>query len=530
MPELRQVRTLRLRAARREQVARTAITLEDALRTASLPQLPRGAILLVRRLDLGRLPADASPQWLSRHIATRLQALRLTPVRPDDDAPAAAPAVWFADRSEALAALLSASLQDAPRAWYWAGVLPGWRPGIDMRELLARVLRQAAAESQAAAGVTGLLDRLLHQGTLDAVLAHLDPEHVGCAAGSLAATTPMASPHRSAPEVRQATEPRETPEVPGESPPSRTADLPVPSIARDAWRALLTRWVRRWGAADRRSHWLAAHALAAVHGPAAMAHAERLIARLTVPVGGVRADPIEAPTDRLAWRSRERQSSTPEREPPPAARHPDEEQAAAPPPEPAHSLVRPRSRETFGDRLLELSPRAEPDWQPSRHGGLLLVLPALARLGIAEADRDGDLCLRLLHRIGDRLKIRKDDAIRRALPKPLPRTAPPDFLLPTAWQGLMRLPRGVDLGRADCLLAVCQLALARFLRRYAKISPRRLIGRPALVHATPTHIDLRFDARWVEMEVRLAGLDLNPGWVPWLGRVVTFHYDYEGGP
>src|SRR3546814_2319166 len=40
--------------------------------------------------------------------------------------------------------------------------------------------------------------------------------------------------------------------------------------------------------------------------------------------------------------------------------------------------------------------------------------------------------------------------------------------------------------------------LARFLRRYAKISPRRLVRRPALVHATPTHIDLCFDARWVE--------------------------------
>jgi hypothetical protein len=174
---------------------------------------------------------------------------------------------------------------------------------------------------------------------------------------------------------------------------------------------------------------------------------------------------------------------------------------------------------------MEASPAAEPDWQPSRHGGLLLLLPALARLEIADADPDGDLCLCLLHRIADRLKIRKDDAIRRGLPKPLPRTAPRSFVPPEAWRGLMRLPRGADLGREDCLLAVCQLMLARYLRRYAKISPRRLVRRPALVHATRTHIDLCFDARWVELEVRLAGLDLDPGWVPWLGRVVSFHYD-----
>jgi hypothetical protein len=28
----------------------------------------------------------------------------------------------------------------------------------------------------------------------------------------------------------------------------------------------------------------------------------------------------------------------------------------------------------------------------------------------------------------------------------------------------------------------------------------------------------------VDMTVRRAGLDLDPGWVPWLGRVVQFHY------
>jgi hypothetical protein len=35
----------------------------------------------------------------------------------------------------------------------------------------------------------------------------------------------------------------------------------------------------------------------------------------------------------------------------------------------------------------------------------------------------------------------------------------------------------------------------------------------------------------VRLEIRLAGLDLDPGWVPWLGRVVSFHYlDGLGAP
>jgi hypothetical protein len=47
----------------------------------------------------------------------------------------------------------------------------------------------------------------------------------------------------------------------------------------------------------------------------------------------------------------------------------------------------------------------------------------------------------------------------------------------------------------------------------------------ARLWATETHLDLDLAANEVEIEVRLAGLDLDPGWVPWLGRIVTFHYD-----
>lgn len=38
------------------------------------------------------------------------------------------------------------------------------------------------------------------------------------------------------------------------------------------------------------------------------------------------------------------------------------------------------------------------------------------------------------------------------------------------------------------------------------------------------YMRLYFDESSVRTELRLAGLDLNPGWVPWLGRVIHFHY------
>ena len=47
---------------------------------------------------------------------------------------------------------------------------------------------------------------------------------------------------------------------------------------------------------------------------------------------------------------------------------------------------------------------------------------------------------------------------------------------------------------------------------------------PAQITADASHIDVFYSLQSVRLDVRLAGLDVNPGWVPWLGRVVTFHY------
>jgi hypothetical protein len=52
-----------------------------------------------------------------------------------------------------------------------------------------------------------------------------------------------------------------------------------------------------------------------------------------------------------------------------------------------------------------------------------------------------------------------------------------------------------------------------------------LCALPALVLATPTHLDCHFRLADARLPVRRVGLDWNPGWLPWLGRVVTFHFD-----
>ena len=73
---------------------------------------------------------------------------------------------------------------------------------------------------------------------------------------------------------------------------------------------------------------------------------------------------------------------------------------------------------------------------------------------------------------------------------------------------------------AEAWLTACR----RWLRHYARIGVASLVARPARLSLTPTHADVFFALSDVNLAVRRSGLDLDPGWVPWFGRVVSFHY------
>ena len=47
---------------------------------------------------------------------------------------------------------------------------------------------------------------------------------------------------------------------------------------------------------------------------------------------------------------------------------------------------------------------------------------------------------------------------------------------------------------------------------------------PGLVRVTGTHVDVMLSLEDVDLAVRVAGLDRDPGWVPMLGRIVLFHF------
>jgi hypothetical protein len=83
------------------------------------------------------------------------------------------------------------------------------------------------------------------------------------------------------------------------------------------------------------------------------------------------------------------------------------------------------------------------------------------------------------------------------------------------------LPRRSD---AAVLVGAWQVAARRWLAAYADVTLGGLIRRPGYVALTRTHLDVFFALRDADIRVRRAGLDLDPGWLPWYGRVVLFHY------
>jgi hypothetical protein len=205
--------------------------------------------------------------------------------------------------------------------------------------------------------------------------------------------------------------------------------------------------------------------------------------------------------------------------------------------------------------------------------GLFFLIPAMERLGMAEfvahhpALLEADLPARVLLRIAARLRVPADDAAVRALgldgsrgggaagdpdgpyaPAASPPEGPYTFAAPAGWARAVVRP-GAEVVRprgdgrtatrdasgrllvADESAALGEIvdawvvALRRWCRRHARMGLRALVLRRGRVAFTRTHVDVTMPLSAADVRVRAAGLDLDPGWVPWLGRVVAFHYE-----
>jgi hypothetical protein len=181
----------------------------------------------------------------------------------------------------------------------------------------------------------------------------------------------------------------------------------------------------------------------------------------------------------------------------------------------SHLDVPPAARTTalgkpFSRELLE----PEPGFSHVRtsQGGLLYLLNALNRREVQTLMADSWQHMPhgwgWLYRLGQTLELDEDDAICAFLASQL---------------GLANRHELATLPPLPAAAELRQLCLRWYGR--AGLWQPELLRVHAEIRASPSHVDLHAPLAEVRMQVRLAGLDLNPGWLPWLGRVVTFHYN-----
>jgi hypothetical protein len=166
----------------------------------------------------------------------------------------------------------------------------------------------------------------------------------------------------------------------------------------------------------------------------------------------------------------------------------------------------------------DASPGVCPDIRPdisrcyTSQGGWLLLLNALNQANVLSRLQAPDTPPYQtsgwiwLYRIGRALGGQADAALARFLAEAA------GFAEPDELENLPPLPD--------------EIGLIRLVQgRYGEVvRDAGLFQMPALLLASRSHLDVHYRMRDIRLDVRRVALDINPGWLPWLGRVVNFHY------
>ena len=109
---------------------------------------------------------------------------------------------------------------------------------------------------------------------------------------------------------------------------------------------------------------------------------------------------------------------------------------------------------------------------------------------------------------------------------------PRNWTIPTDWLRAVDLPLVDAPGEADLF------AWLRWLMPYVRArltsalridDPSRLgqhlLRHRARIFISPMHVDVVYSLQTHPVEIRCAGLDRDPGWIPAAGRWVTFHFE-----
>jgi hypothetical protein len=174
---------------------------------------------------------------------------------------------------------------------------------------------------------------------------------------------------------------------------------------------------------------------------------------------------------------------------------------------PGESSAPPHQHNSIAEAATEPAPPSQTHGEAvvTRWGGVLFLINVLWRLDmeslLVAGGPDAPSGWRMLHDLGVAFGMPPDEPMAQFLAEAdLDTTTPPS------------------------LLAEAMAAIEALYHQPNGLWPLPLEQR-ARLWATETHLDLDLETTSIDLALRLSGLDLDPGWVPWLGRVVRFHYD-----
>lgn len=522
----RTVQHLHLRAPSAQAAVRAVHRLEDALRCASLPDTGE-RLLLVRRLHLGRLPAGLSSQSLSLLIEQRVLAAGGSWVHGEQAAAEQSHTVYFASRLQAAqAAVRRRAGGRSLDAWHWRLALPGVLLAASDPAFLHSVVALLAREEIAPVSLPALVADTVAAGHAPWLNRHVSEETsaILLAIGGVQRQVLVVEREWAA-AARQPLEPATRLET------SRSMGFRYRGARAQGRSAEVDLQAPLWvHAVLRAANWVPTSAVVTVPGaaPASSTSAKAPASRRRV---AVRVAPSTASAPPIASTPRSPAATSEERvrdNPPPAARQVR-----------ARSLVASDHAAGAADAMAPPTQVAFDDRAPTGVGGLLFLIPVLERLGFGEWQRQHagrPLAGLVLRQMLQRMRVPADDAawaLVASLPMPPPRSST-RWEAPALWRD-----EGIDIAhdpassvQADEMARRWRLACSRYLRRVERIGIglARLCLRPARVRWRATHIDVRFSLAAADLRVRRAGLDVDPGWVDWLQRVVRFEYTTEGTP
>ncbi|MFZ4698457.1 MAG: hypothetical protein ACOYMG_00255 [Candidatus Methylumidiphilus sp.] len=561
----RTVRHLKLRARDESLVRSVVLRMEDALRTASLPDAGT-RLLVVRKLSLGRIPEGISPQSLAILLEQKVASQGIRAVHGVSPGAEDANAVWFRDTLEACTALaLRLASGGLAQEWFWPLAVCGWQPAWGRQESLRWLAFSLAAKQEAAVALPSWALNLFNAGKIGTLLQALHPGD-GTALLQLCAV----------------------------SADTQWSDAGKYNFGNDdrlVWaNAMLKVFGINLGLISPFAHAFRSKPVIIPVSETAILNARAGRDDQSFDSPAARQSPIEnldnplaeaVPCDILKpLRKTEAKSDGVDFVNQPALLIPSA---------PSISSFVPRSggiHPQLSGHGASVTSQGAPSWElhgePTLAGGLLFLLPVLEILGYRRWVKnsrgwDGyDTVRSVLSELLGRLAIAQDDPawllVASHKPGQLPRcfAAPltwlelcedqPAFcrvqrdgrqqlwdaterLLLAEWRGnpshavaaLMARKQICDIPGNNPSRALPQLvghawlnACRRWLRRQAKLGLADLVMRPARISATPTHVDIEFDINLTDIRIRRAGLDINPGWLPWFGLVVGFHYERKG--